>query len=75
MKPQTGHFCVGAALLDLLGRADAEQQIGQREAGRILHAFFLRAGIAEVHLLHFALQNLRQKNRRIIAFTNVAQHV
>ena len=46
----------------------------QGEAGWILHAFVLRAGIAEVHLLHLAFQNLRQENSRIIAFTNVAEH-
>jgi len=62
-------------LLDFLGRADAEQQIGERKAGRILDAFFFRAGIAEIHLLHFAFQNLRQEDGRIIAFTNVAQHL
>ena len=50
-------------------------KIGQGEAGRILHALFLRAGIAKVHLLHFPFENLRQENRRIIAFANVAQHL
>ena len=62
-------------LLDFLGRADAEQQIGERKPGRILDAFFFRAGVAQIHLLHFAFQNLGQEDRRIIAFANVAQHL
>ena len=61
-------------LLDFLGRADAEKQIGERKTGRILDAFFFRAGVAEIHLLHFAFQNLGQEDRRIIAFANVTQH-
>jgi len=60
---------------DFLGRADAKQQIGERKPGRILDAFFFRASVAEIHLLHFAFQNLRQEDGRIIAFTNVAQHL
>ena len=61
--------------LDLLRGADAEKQIRQGKAGRILHAFLLRTGIAEIHLLHFAFEDLRQENCRIIAFANVAQHL
>ena len=63
------------SLFDFLRGADSEEQIRQRETSRILHAFFLRAGIAEIHLLHFAFKNLRQENCRIIAFANIAQHL
>src|SRR4029450_4663943 len=54
---------------------DAEEQIGECKAGRILHPLFLRASVAEIHLLHLALQNLGQEDRRVIAFANVAQHL
>src|SRR5207253_11214595 len=63
-----------SALFDFLGRAYAEQQIRQRETGRILHPFFLRAAFAKINLLHFPVHNLRQENRRIITFANVTQH-
>jgi hypothetical protein len=62
------------SFFDFLGSSDAEEQIGKCKAGRILHAFFLRASIAEIHLLHFAFQYLCQEDCRIIAFTNIAQH-
>ena len=53
------------AFLDFFRRADAEEQISESKTGRILHAFFLRAGVAHIHLLHFALQNLVQKHSRL----------
>src|SRR5207302_10066082 len=62
------------AFFNFLGSSDAEKQIGKCKAGRVLHAFFLRASIAEIHLLHFAFQYLCQEDCRIIAFANVAQH-
>ena len=62
-------------VFDLFGRADPQEQIGQGEASRILDAFFLRAGVAEIHLLHFPFEDLRQENRRVITFANVAQHL
>ena len=73
---ETAHraFLRRRAFLDLFRRADAEEEIGERKTSRILHAFFLRAGIAEIHLLHFPFEDLRQENCRIIAFANVAQH-
>jgi len=40
-----------------------------------LHALLFGACIAEIHLLHFAFQNLRQEDRRVIAFANVTQHL
>ena len=63
------------ALLDFFGGADAEQQVGQGETGRILDPFLLRTGIAKVHLLHFPFEDLGQENGRIITFANVAQHL
>ena len=45
------------------------------KAGRVLNAFLFRARIAEIHLLHLAVNDLRQKNGCVIAFTNVAQHL
>ena len=47
----------------------------EREAGWILHALLFGACVAEIHLLHFAFQNLRQEDRRVIAFANVTQHL
>src|SRR4051812_33262706 len=64
----------GCAFFNFFRRADAKEQIRERETGWILHTFFLRAGFAQIHLLHLAFQNLRQENRCVIAFTNVAQH-
>src|SRR5438270_3052599 len=63
------------AFFDFFRRTNPEEEIGQRETSRILHALFLRAGFAEVHLLHLAFQNLGQKNARVITFANVAQHL
>src|SRR5438128_11062334 len=56
---KTAHrtFLRRRALLDLFRRANAEQQVGQRESSRVLHALFFRASITEIYLLHFALQN------------------
>src|SRR5881275_703299 len=62
------------AFLDFLRRADTEQQVRQRETGRVLHPLFLRAAFAKIHLLHFPIHNLRQENRRIVTFANVTQH-
>jgi hypothetical protein len=70
-----GTFLGGRALLDFFGRTNPEEKISQGESSRVLHAFFFRAGIAEVHLLHLAFKDLRQENCRIIAFANVAQHL
>jgi hypothetical protein len=67
-------FLSGATLLDFLGRSNAQQQIGESEAGRVLNSFFFRARIAQIHFLHLALENLRQEDRRVIAFANIAQH-
>jgi len=63
-----------STLFNFFRRADAEQQIRQRETGRVLHPFFLRAAFAKIHLLHFPVHNLRQENRRIVTFANVTQH-
>src|ERR1043165_2048718 len=63
------------ALFNLFGGTDSEEEIGQGKTGGILDAFLLGAGVAEVHLLHLAFQNLGQEDRCIIAFTNVAQHL
>src|SRR5207247_7440295 len=65
----------GRSLFDFLCRSDAKQQIGESEARGILHTFFFRASFAQIHLVHLALQNLCQEDRRIIAFANVAQHL
>src|SRR5438477_9647905 len=63
-----------STLFNFFSRADAEQQIRQRETGRVLHPLFLRAAFAKIHLLHFPIHNLRQENRRIVTFANVTQH-
>jgi hypothetical protein len=63
------------AFLDFFGGADPEEEIRQGKSGRVLHPLLFRTGITEVHLLHFAFENLGQENCRIIAFANVAQHL
>jgi hypothetical protein len=72
--PADRTFLCRCALLNFFRGADAKQQIGERETSWVLHALLFRASVAQIHLLHFALQDLRQENRRIIAFANVAQH-
>jgi len=56
-------------------RTDTKEQIGQGETSWILHSFFFRASVAEIHLLHFAFQDLCQEDRRVITFANIAQHL
>jgi hypothetical protein len=63
------------AFLDLFRRTDAEQEIRQRKPSRILDPLFLRTGIAEIHFLHLSVDDLGQKDCRIITFANVAQHL
>ena len=68
-------FLSRGSFFDFLRCTDAEEQIGECKAGRILHPLFLRASVAEIHLLHLAFQNLGQEDRRVIAFANVTQHL
>ena len=68
-------FLARCSLFDLFRRSDAKQQIGKSEAGGILNTFFFGAGFAQIHLVHLAFENLRQENRRVITFANVAQHL
>ena len=74
-EPAHRTFLRRRSLFNLLRRADPEKQIGERKTGRILDSFFLRTGIAEVHLLHLPFEDLSQENRRVITFANVAQHL
>ena len=67
-------FGDAAPAFDLLGGAEAEQEIRQGEAGGIGHAFLLRARFAQVYLLHFAVDNLREEDRGLVLFANVASH-
>src|SRR5260370_38660272 len=55
-----------APFFNFLGRADAEQQIRQRETSWVLHAFFFRTRVAKIHLLHLPLNNLSQEDRCVI---------
>ena len=71
----TSWLTLAIAALSLVGCPDAQQQIRERETGRILDTFFLRASFAQIYLVHLALENLCQENRRIITFANVAQHL
>jgi hypothetical protein len=74
-KTANGTFLRGCSLFDLFRCADAKEQIGKSEARGVLDTFFFRAGFAQIHLVHFAFQNLCQEDCRIIAFANVAQHL
>ena len=51
-----------------------KQEVGKRKAGRVIHALLLRAGFAEVDLLHLAADNLRQENRRLLLLANITLH-
>src|SRR5437762_767884 len=48
-------FLRGRSLFDLFGCSDAKQQIGKSEARGVLYTFLFRAGFAQIHLVHFAL--------------------
>jgi hypothetical protein len=73
-KPAHWTLLGRCSFLDFLGGPDPKKQIGERKPSGVLHAFFFRASIAEIHLLHFAFQYLSQEDCRIIAFANVTQH-
>jgi len=64
----------GGGLRHFLRRAQSEQQVGQRKAGRVVNPLFLRARLAQVHLLGFAFDHLSQVDRSHVLFANVAQH-
>jgi phage-related protein len=68
-------FLSRCAFFNFFRCSDAKQQIRKRETGRILYALLLGACVAKIYLLHFAFQNLRQEDRRVIAFANVTQHL
>src|SRR6266404_2212727 len=68
-------FLAESSLFNLVRCTKAKQQIGKRKARGVLYAFLFRASFAQIHLVHFAFQNLRQEDRRIITFANVAQHL
>src|SRR5207245_5410957 len=74
-KPAYGTFLGRCAFFNFFGCSDAKQQIREREPSGILYTLLFGARVAEIHLLHFAFQNLRQEDRRVIAFANVTQHL
>src|SRR5207248_27017 len=61
--------------LHFFGCPDADEQVSERETGVVLVTFFLRASFAQIHLVHLALEDLCQKDCRIITFADIAQHV
>ena len=61
-------------LVNLLGCAKPKQQIRQCKPGRIVDPFLLGATFAEIHLLHFTLDDLRQENSGLLGFANIAEH-
>ena len=67
-------FLAAAGLRDLLRRAQAEQQVGQRKAGRVVDALLLGALLAQIHLLHLVADDLGQMNRGRVLFAKHAQH-
>ena len=62
-------------MLDLLGGAEAEEEVGHSKTGRVAHAFLFGAMLAEIHLLHLSLDDLCEVNRGIVFLADVAAHV
>src|SRR5438046_9685067 len=56
------------SFLDFLGGPDPKKQIGERKPSGILHAFFFRASLAEIHLLHFIFPYLCQEYCTLFVF-------
>ena len=67
-------FAAAGGLFHFLRGAEAEEQIGEREASRIVNAFRLGATFTEVHFLRFPFDHLGQVNGCYVLFTNVAEH-
>ena len=65
----------GGGLGHLLRRAQSEQQVGQRKAGRIVHALLLGTRLTEVHLLGLAPNHLSEVDCRHVLFADVAKHI
>src|SRR5438876_187000 len=76
-EPASGAFEIrpGGGLRHFLGRAQSEQQIGQREPGRVIDSLLLRTSLAQVHLLGLSLNHLSQVDRGHVLFADVAKHI
>jgi hypothetical protein len=61
-------------LLNFLGSAQAEKQVGEGEARRIVNALGFGAFFTKVHLLHFVTYNLGEMHGGFLVLANAAQH-
>ena len=60
-------FHAAGGLRDLLRGAQAKEQVGRGKA-RVVDALLFGTILAQVHLLHFVVHNLRQVNLRRVLF-------
>src|SRR5438552_729698 len=72
---RTFQFATRRSLLHLLRRAQPEQQVRKREACWIINAFSFGTTFAQVNLLSFPFDHLREMNCGNVLFANVAKHI
>jgi hypothetical protein len=73
---EAAFFADGVVGIFFLGfrAGEAEEEIGEGEAGGIVDAFFIGARLAEVDLLHFAFDDLGEVDRGFSFVADVTDH-
>jgi hypothetical protein len=64
----------GGRFLGFDAGPEPRQQFGERKTRWILHSAILRAGLAQIYLLHLALDDLGKKHFGLFGMADVALH-